>query len=95
MEELISDDKPSLEEKQAPELELKLLPSSLRYEFLSPTSTYPVIVNANLSASQIDSLLEELISHRKAIGYTIDDLKEIHPFVCMHHILMEDDHKTL
>jgi len=31
--------------------------------------------------------------HRKAIGYTLDDLKEIHPSVCMHRILMEDDHK--
>jgi len=27
------------------------------------------------------------------MGYTIDDLKGIQPFVCMHHILMEDDHK--
>ena len=34
-----------------------------------------------------------LREHRKAIGYTLDDLKGIHPSVCMHRILMEDDHR--
>jgi len=33
--------------------------------------------------------------HRKTIGYTIDDLKGIHSLVCIHRILMEDDHKPL
>jgi len=81
------------DEEQAPKVELKPLPSSLRYEFLGPNSTYPVIVNASLNACQIDSLLRVLREHRKAIGYTLDDLKGIHPSVCMHRILMEDDHK--
>ena len=32
--------------------------------------------------------------HRKqAIGYTLNDLKGIHPSMRMHRILMEDDHK--
>ena len=31
--------------------------------------------------------------HRKTIGYTLEDLKEIRSFVCMNCILMEDDHK--
>ena len=31
--------------------------------------------------------------HRKAIGYTIDDLKGINPSICMHRILMEEGHK--
>jgi len=73
---------------------IKPLPSSLRYEFLRPNSTYPVIVNVSLSASQIDSSLRILRMHRKAIEYTLDDSKGIHPFVCM-CILTEDDHKTL
>ena len=34
-----------------------------------------------------------LKKHRKAIGYTLDDLKRIQPSLCMHRILMEDDHK--
>ena len=53
-----------------------------------------MIVNVSLSASQIDSLLRILRMHRKAIEYTLDDPKGIHPFVCM-FILTKDDHKTL
>jgi len=92
VEELVSDKKHSFDENQTLKVEMKPLPSSLRYEFLGPNSTNPMIVNANLSASQNDSLLRVLRLHRKAIGYTIDNLNGIHPFVCMHHILMEDGH---
>jgi len=52
-----------------------------------------VIVNAELNACQVDSLLRVLREHKKAIGYTLDDLRGIHPSVCMHRILMEDDHR--
>jgi len=38
-------------------------------------------------------LLRVLRKYRKAIGYTLDDLKGIHPSLYMHRILMEDDHK--
>jgi len=65
--------KPSSDMAKAPEVELKSLPSSLRYKFLGPKSTYPVIVKANLNATQVDSLLRVLRKHRKAIGYTLDD----------------------
>jgi len=93
VEELMSDDKLSSDEKRASKLELKPLPSFMRYEFLGLNSTYPVIVDAASSAFQIDSLLRVLRLHCKAIGYTTDDFKGIHPFMCMHRILMEDDHK--
>ena len=76
-----------------PILELKPLPPNLRYEFLGPNSTYPVIVNAKLSADEIEKLLCVIRSHRNAIGYSIDDLKGIAPSMCMHRIYMEDDHK--
>jgi len=82
-------EKPSSEEEQPPEVELKPLPSSFRYEFFGPISTYLVIVNAY----QVNSLLTVIREHRKAIGYTLDDLKEIHPSVNMQRILMEDDYK--
>ena len=52
-----------------------------------------MIVNASLNACEINSLLRVLREHRKAIGYTLDDLKGIHPSVCMHQILMEDEYK--
>jgi len=78
---------------QAPKVELKPLPSNLRYEFLGPESTYPVIVNACLNDEETAKLLNELRMHRKAIGYTIDDLKGLSPSLCMHRILLEDGHK--
>ena len=40
-----------------------------------------MIVNENLIASQIESLLRVLRLHAKAISYTIHDLKGIHPFM--------------
>ena len=39
----------NLKEENAPQVELKTLPSSLRYAFLGPNSTYPIIVNAELN----------------------------------------------
>ena len=88
-ENIIKDVSPS-----TPKLELKPLPSSLRYEFLGPNSTYPVIVNANLSAIEIEKLLCVIRAHQNAIGYSIGDLKGISPSMCMHRIYMEDDHKA-
>jgi len=89
------EEEPSSDVEQAPKLELKPLFSSLRYEFLGPNSTYPMIVNASLNVCQINSLLTVLREHHKAIGPTLDDLNGIHPYVCMHRILMEDDHKLI
>jgi len=63
------------------------------YEFLGPNSTNPIIMNASLNASQVDTLLKILGLHCKAIGYTLNDLKGIHPSMCMQSILMEDDYK--
>jgi len=44
---------PSSYEEHAPKVELKPLPPSLRYEFLGPNYTYPMIVNASLSAYKV------------------------------------------
>jgi len=93
VEPLKVENQPLSDEAQAPEVELKPLPSSLRYKFLAPNSTYPVIVNASLNASQVDSLLRVLREHRKAIGYALDYLKGIHPSECMHRILIKDYYK--
>ncbi|XP_021730699.1 uncharacterized protein LOC110697623 [Chenopodium quinoa] len=62
--------------KGAPKVELKPLPSSLRFVFLDANDTFPVIVNANLTEEQTSSLLSVLKKHKKALGYTLDDLKE-------------------
>ena len=94
MKTLMIDVQPSSIEDHASNLELKPLPHSLRYEFPSLACTYPMIINTNLSV-QVNSPLRIFRLHRKAIGYTFDDLKGIHPSVCMHCILVKDDHKFL
>ncbi|CAM8895153.1 unnamed protein product [Rhodiola kirilowii] len=72
-------------------IELKALPTSIRYEFLGPNSTFPIIVNASLNELETSRLLHVLRKRRAAIGYSIDDLKGISPDVCMHRILLDDD----
>ncbi|XP_020250475.1 uncharacterized protein LOC109827866 [Asparagus officinalis] len=82
------------EGKTAPKVELKPLPSSLRYEFLDANGEYPVIVNADLSHQEVEKLLKVLRLHRDAIGYYIDDIKGINLSICMHRILLEEGYKT-
>ncbi|XP_021754597.1 uncharacterized protein LOC110719927 [Chenopodium quinoa] len=79
--------------KVAPKVELKPLPSGLRYVFLDVNDTFPVIINANLTEEQTSSLLNVLKMHRKALGYTLDDLKGISPSLCMHKIDLEEGAK--
>lgn len=50
--------KPSIEEP--PTLELKVLPSHLKYVFLGTNNTLPVIIAANLSEGQVKVLVEVL-----------------------------------
>ena len=50
------------------ELELKPLPSNLRYAFLDSDSKYPFIVNSSLPNDCVDSLCDKLNSHKNAIG---------------------------
>ncbi|KAJ9139768.1 hypothetical protein P3X46_030472 [Hevea brasiliensis] len=68
------------EKGEAPKVELKPLPTNLRYAFLGQNSTYLVIVSAKLTDCEVEKLLRVLRKHRRIIGYTIDDIKGIHPF---------------
>ncbi|CAM8877169.1 unnamed protein product [Rhodiola kirilowii] len=79
------------EGKESCSVELKTLPTSLRYEFLGPNSTFPIIVNASLNDNETLRLLDVIREHKDAIGYSIDDLKGISPNLCMHRINLEDD----
>jgi hypothetical protein len=58
------------EEPQVPEVDLKPLPKGLKYEFLGPDKTYPVIVSDELSPEENEALLILLKKHRKVIGYS-------------------------
>uniref|UniRef100_A0A803QE91 Reverse transcriptase domain-containing protein n=1 Tax=Cannabis sativa TaxID=3483 RepID=A0A803QE91_CANSA len=75
------------------ELELKVLPSHLRYEFLGKDKQLPVIVSASHSDVETDKLLRVLRTHNKAIAWTLGDVKGTSPSTVMHRILMEEGAK--
>jgi len=92
VEELVEEE-PAPPPKEAPKVELKPLLPNLRYEFLGPNSTYPVIINVSLNEVETEKLLYVLKKYPKAIWYTIYDIKGINPSLCTHRILLEEDYK--
>ncbi|KAI3749744.1 hypothetical protein L2E82_20360 [Cichorium intybus] len=76
-----------------PVLELNTLPKHLKYSFLGPNKTLPVIISADLTGAQEETLLEVLMKYKEAIGWTIADLKGISPATCMHRIITEEGTK--
>ena len=74
-------------------LELKPLPSNLRYAFLDSNNEFPFIVNSSSPNNDVDALCDVLLSHKNALGYSITDLKGISPKLCIHRILLEDNAK--
>ena len=79
--------------EQPPKIEQKPLPSHLRYAYLGNASTLPVIIAASLTATEEDKLLRVLRDQKNVLGWSLADLKGIHPSMCMHRILLEDGHK--
>ncbi|GKA54028.1 putative nucleotidyltransferase, ribonuclease H [Tanacetum coccineum] len=77
--------RPSLE--VPPTLELKPLPSNLKYAFLGPNNSLPVIVASNLSGSQEKALLKVLSKYKETVGWTIADLKGISPSLLKKEVL--------
>ena len=86
---------PTSPPKEPPKLELKPLPSNLRYTFLGQDSTFPVIINSSLSDVEEEKLLRILREHKMALGWTISNIKGISPSICTHKILMEDKYKPI
>ncbi|KAL0416226.1 UNVERIFIED_CONTAM: hypothetical protein Slati_3454500 [Sesamum latifolium] len=84
--------KPSIE--KPPLLELKPLPSHLKYVFLGKDETLPVIISPNLTGFQEEKLKKVLRENIKAIRWSIADIKGISPVTCTHKILMEEGHKS-
>ncbi|KAH9801672.1 hypothetical protein KPL71_001111 [Citrus sinensis] len=75
-------------------LELKLLPSHLKYVYLDQNNTLPIIISSTLNAGQEQSLIDFLGRYRRAIRWTMADIKGISPSVCMHKVLLEDCHNN-
>ena len=74
-------------------MEQKPLPSHLKYAYLGVESTLPVIISSSLTEMEEEKLLRVLRDHKQALGWSLADLKGIRPSMCMHRILLEDDHK--
>ncbi|CAN6581475.1 unnamed protein product [Malus baccata var. baccata] len=75
--------------EQAPKLELKLLPSHLKYAHLGVNETLPVTIAADLNDTEEDKLLRVLRKYQDALGWTLADIKGISPALCMHRIFMK------
>ena len=80
-------------EERPPKLELKPLPSHLKYAFLGEEETFPVIISSSLELNQENQLLEILKTHITALGWTIVDIKGISPLIYTHRIHLEEDVK--
>ncbi|CAN6557500.1 unnamed protein product [Malus baccata var. baccata] len=78
---------------QARILELKPLPSHLKYIFLGENETLPAIISSSLTAQEEEKLLRVLKEFKSALGWTLADIKGISPTTCMHHIFLEEGAK--
>ena len=78
---------------QAPRLELKQLPSHLKYAFLGEKDALPVIISSELSTVEEKELVAVLRMYREAIGWIIADIKGLKPSTCMHKIKTEEGAK--
>ena len=73
---------------------LKQLPNHLKYAFLEPEKGKPVIMSAELTDNDEQRMLQILRKYKKVIAWSIEDIKGISPFICMHKILLNNDAKT-
>ncbi|XP_073030701.1 uncharacterized protein [Primulina eburnea] len=65
-------------------------PRHICYAFLGEKSTYPVIISSSLNLDEKEKLLRVLRKFKTAFGWSISDIKEISPTICMNRILMEE-----
>ena len=73
-----------------PTLELKTLPSTLKYAFLDEEKAKPVIISSKLDMKEEEQLVEVLRKNKEAIGWTLTDLKGLDPSLCTHRIFLEE-----
>ncbi|WKA06624.1 hypothetical protein VitviT2T_024517 [Vitis vinifera] len=68
-------------------LNLKPLPTELKYTYLEENKKCPVVISSSLTTPQEVCLLEVLKRCKKAIGWQISDLKGISPLVVRAEVL--------
>ena len=81
--------------RDEPTLELKTLPSTLKYAFLDEEKAKPVIISSKLDIKQEEQLLEVLRQNEEAIGWTLMNLKGLDPSLCTHRIFLEDESRLV
>ena len=74
-----------------PTLELKTLPSTLKYAFLDEEKAKTIIISSKLDRKQEEQLLEVLRKNKEANRWTLTDLKGLGPSLCTHRIFLEDE----
>ena len=75
--------------------ELKPLPHGLKYVYLKENEEKPVVISTTLTEKKEIKLLKVLKENKRAIGWFISDLKGINPFICTHHIYLEEKLKPV
>ena len=75
-----------MEVPSQPSIELKPLPSSLKYVFLNNIRETPVIISDKLFQEETRKLVAILERHKLAIGYSLQDLIGISLALCTHRI---------
>ena len=78
-----------------PKLELKPLPTHLRYTFLGEGNTLPIIISNKLYIDQEKRVCEIVRNRVKSIGWQILDIKRISPSIVMHKIHMEEGSRAV
>ncbi|CAN6579369.1 unnamed protein product [Malus baccata var. baccata] len=78
---------------QAPILELKPLPSHLKYIFLGEKESLHAIISSSLTTQEEEKLVRVLKEFKSALGWTLADIKGISLTTCMHHIFLEEGAK--
>nr|GEV52462.1 protein argonaute 4-like isoform X1 [Tanacetum cinerariifolium] len=76
---------------EPPAVELKYLPTHLKYAFLEGNDKLPIIIAKDSSVEEKAALITVLKSHKRAIAWKLSDIKGIDPEFCTHKNLMEED----
>ena len=76
-------------------MDLKPLPTELKYAYLEEHGQCPVVIYSVLSTLQENILLDILKENKQVIGWKITNLKGISSAVCTHHIYLEEKAKSV
>lgn len=79
--------------EEAPELELKIVSSHLRYAFLGDNEALSIMLSVALSETRVCASLALLKRINKAIMWQMSDIHSITPSLCMYKIYIEEGHR--